>query len=78
MDVLLTDICARALIIEPAAGNTDDGILEIRMSTRMKKNKVSNLGQRLTDIHDISTCFWRRYYHTGWSDPVTTLPFFVN
>jgi len=29
MDVLLTDICARALIIELAAGNTDDGILEI-------------------------------------------------
>jgi hypothetical protein len=29
MDVLLTDICARALIIELAAGSTDDGILEI-------------------------------------------------
>jgi hypothetical protein len=29
MDVLLTDICARALIMELEAGNTDDGILEI-------------------------------------------------
>ena len=29
MDVLLIDMCARALIIELAAGNTDDGILEI-------------------------------------------------
>jgi hypothetical protein len=29
MDVLLTDICARALTIELAAENTDDGILEI-------------------------------------------------
>ncbi len=29
MDVLLTDICARTLIILPAAGNTDDGVLKI-------------------------------------------------
>ena len=29
MDVLLTDINGRALVIELAAGNTDDGILEI-------------------------------------------------
>jgi hypothetical protein len=35
MDVLLTDICARALIIEPAAGNTNDGVPEFSMSTRV-------------------------------------------
>ncbi len=29
MDVLLTDLCARALIVELAAENTDEGILEI-------------------------------------------------
>ena len=31
---------------------------------------------KLLDVHDISSCFWRRYYHTELSDEDKVLPFF--
>ena len=54
MDVLLTDICAKALTIELAAVNTDDGILEI---LEEHQDVLIQMGL---------TCEWLQKY--GWSD----------